>query len=131
MKLLKLNIQIIETPAQIVPQAWSLPTRHRGIAYGPLLRIHAPAAFVRPCTSSGCSARTTLTTLPSTVTVHYPLHSLQRRPLEVVAWPRQTHFSVTVRHHRVACGVKEATARIKINKLLEGAGWQCSRGQRA
>jgi len=32
------------------------------------------------------------------MTVHYPLRPLQLRPLEVVAWPRQTHLSVTVRH---------------------------------
>ena len=36
--------------------------------------------------------------MPSTVTVHYPFHPLHDRRLEVLAWPRQAHNAVTVKH---------------------------------
>ena len=44
------------------------------------------------------AARTTLTTLPSTVTVHYPHHSLQGRALDVIAGGGLKQLSVTIRH---------------------------------
>ena len=44
------------------------------------------------------STTTTLNTMLSTVTVHFPFHPLHNRCLDVVAWPRQATSAVTVRH---------------------------------
>ena len=41
---------------------------------------------------------TSLNTMLSTVTVHYPFHPLHDRRLEIVSWPRRIHKAVTVRH---------------------------------
>src|SRR5215475_1121286 len=51
-----------------------------------------------PSNADECSATTTLNTMPSTVTVHYPFHPLINRCLKLITWPRHPANAATVEH---------------------------------